>query len=322
MATYDSMVERNHNGVTPDPRQIPETVSREVVQATLESSTALSLFASQTMPALTHRIPVLASYPTSYWLNGATQQDKDSARKQTTTYGWDNVVLQAEEIAVLVPVPDAYVADTGVDLLQEVKPLLAAEFGRRIDAAILFGTELPASWSTGNIYAGAVAAGNAVTLGAGSDVGVDIADAAEFVGNDGFDVNAFITRSGFKWTARKARGTDGQPIYDSNTNQMYGETFREVRNGAWDTTKAQLIAGDFNMGRIGIRQDMTFDIFDSGVISDDSGAVTYNAMQQDGKILRAVMRVAFAVAKPTVTQLNQVNPYPFSVVRTAGGPAS
>jgi len=319
---YSDKLVRNGGGTTPDARQIPETVAREVVQAAVQSSAALSLFRVQSMPALTHRIPVLDSYPTSYWQTGATQADKDSAQKQTTTYTWENVVLQAEEIAVLLPVPDAYVADTGVDLLEEVKPLLAQEFGRRIDAAILFGTEAPTSWTTANIYAKAVAAGNHVTLGAGSDVGVDVASAAEFVGNDGFDVNAFITRPGFKWTARKARGTDGQPIYDSNTNQMYGETFQEVRNGAWDATKAQLIAGDFNMGRIGIRQDMTFDIFNSGVITDGAGNVVYNAMQQDGKILRAVMRVAFAVATPTVTPVNTVDPYPFAVVRSVGSPAS
>lgn len=322
MTDYNQLIVRNGGGTTPDARQIPDTVEREVVSAIIEQSAALNLFRVQQMPALVNRIPVLNSYPTSYWQNGATQADKDSALKKTTTYTWDNVYMQAEEIAVLVPVPDAYVADTGVDLLQEVKPLLAAEFGRRIDAAVFFGTELPASWTTGNIYAGAVAAGNSTVLGTGSDVGIDVAVAAEHVGNDGFNVDAFITRPGFKWTARKARGTDGQPIYDSNTNQLYGETFQEVRNGAWDTTKAQLIAGDFSMGRIGIRQDLTFEIFNSGVITDQSGAVTYNAMQQDGKILRAVMRVAFAVAAPTVTQVNQVNPYPFAVVRTAGGPLS
>lgn len=322
MTDYDQLIVRNGGGTDPDARQLPDTVEREVVQAVIEQSTALSLFKVQQMPALVNRIPVLNSLPTSYWQNGATQADKDSALKKTTTYTWDNVYMQAEEIAVLVPVPDAYVADTGVDLLQEVKPLLAAEFGRRIDAAILFGTELPASWSTGNIYANAIAAGNHTTLGTGADVGVDIATAAEMVGNDGFDVNAFVTRPGFKWTARTARGDDGQPIYNSNTNEMYGETFREVRNGSFDTSKAQLIAGDFNMGRIGIRQDLTFEIFNSGVITDETGAVVYNAMQQDGKILRAVMRVAFAVAKPNVTQLNAVNPYPFAVVRSVGSPAS
>ena len=322
MAEYLNKVVRNGGGTTPDARQIPETLEREVVQAAIAKSAALSLFPIQQMPALTHRIPVLKSLPTSYWQNGATQADKDSALKQTTDYTFDNVVLQAEEIAVLLPVPDAYVADSGVNLLEEVKPLLAEEFGRRIDAAIFFGTEVPTSWTTGNIYAKAIAAGNETTLGTGSDVGVDIAKVAEYVGIDGFDTNGFVTRPGFKWLARSARGTDGQPIYNSNTNEMYGETFQEVRNGSWDTTKAQLICGDFRMGRIGIRQDLSFDIFDSGVITDETGAVKYNAMQQDGKILRAVMRVAFAVAVPKVTRTNMVNPYPFGVVRSAGSPSS
>lgn len=320
MAVYTDLILRNRGGVTPDPREIPETVAREVVKEVEETSLAMSLFKTQIMPARTHRIPVLDSYPTAQWLGGASQQAKDSAFKETSSTSWANVSLIAEEIAVLIPVPDAYVADTGVDLLQEVKPLLAQAFARKIDGAVFFGTNKPTTWPT-HIYAGAVAAGNFITLGAGTDVGLDIATVAEQVEVDGFSVNAFATRPGFKWTARKARGSDGQPIYDSLTNQMYGETFQEMKNGAWDTTKAQLITGDFSKAILGIRQDLTFSVSDSGVITDGAGNVTYSAFQQDGKILRAVMRVAFAVANP-ITPLNETTRYPFSVIRTAGGPAS
>lgn len=319
---FDDMIVRNGGGTTPDAREIPEEVSREVIDTMREKSVALSLFRNKTMGSRTARWPVLDAFPEAFWLEGATQADKDSALKQTTSVQWANKYMQAEEMAVLVPIPDAYRDDVGVDLFQEIKPLLAEEFGRKLDAAILFGVDAPVSWTDANIYAKAIAAGNYTTLGDGADVGVDVATVAEKVDEDGFDTTAFISRPAFKWTVIKERGTDGQPIYDAGTNSLYGETFQQVRNGSWDATKAQLIGGDFTKGLVGIRQSLTFSVSDSAPIFDGAGNMIYNPFQQDGKVLRAVMRVGFAVLSPTQTRVNEVNPYPFAVLRTAGGPAS
>jgi len=318
--TFPNGVSRNGGGTTPDARQIPEIVAKEVIQETLEASAALSTFRTIDMGSITHRMPVIASFPTARWLTGADQAAKDSAVKTTTGMNWSNVSLQAEEIAVIVPIPDAYVADTGVDLFSEIKPRLAEAFGKAIDEAVLFGVNKPASWPT-HIYAAAVAAGNSVTLGAGADVGIDLANVFESVENDGFTVSNALARPGFSWLARKARGTDGQPIYDSGTNNLYGYTYKELRNGAWDATKAQAIVGDYSKAIMGVRQDLTFKMFDQGVLTNGAGTVVWSAMENDGMALRAVMRVGFAVANP-VTRLNATTQYPFAVLRTAGGPAS
>lgn len=318
--TFPNGVSRNGGGTTPDARQIPEIVAREVIQEAVESSVAMSVFRTMDMGSISHRMPVIDSFPTARWLSGADQAAKDSAQKTTTGMSWDNTYLQAEEIAVIVPIPDAYVADTGVDLFAEIKPRLAEAFGKAIDEAVLFGVNKPTSWPT-HIYAGAVAAGNSVTYPTGTDVGVDLASVFELVENDGFLVSDAIARPGFNWLARKARGTDGQPIYDSQTNNLYGYSYKEVRNGSWDATKAQCIVGDFSKAILGVRQNLTFKMFDQGVLTDGSGNVVWSAMENDGMALRAVMRVGFAVANP-VTRLNQTTQYPFGVLRTSGGPAS
>lgn len=322
MATpnYPDGISRNGGGTTPDARQLPERVAREVIEETVKASLAMNLFKTQDMGTLSERMPVIDSFPTARWLSGADQAAKDSARKTVTGMSWDNVYLQAEEIAVIVPIPDAYIADSGIDLFNEIKPRLAESFGKAIDEAVLFGVNKPATWPT-HLYAAAVAAGNSVTIGAGTDVGVDIANVLESVELDGFDVRNIITRPGFKWTARKARGTDGQPIYDSATSSIYGYEFQEVKNGSWDASKAQLIAGDFSKAILGVRQGLTFKMFDQGVLTDGSGNVVWSAMENDGMALRAVMRVAYAVANP-ITRLNETTQYPFAVLRTAGGPAS
>jgi hypothetical protein len=60
----------------------------------------------------------------------------------------------------------------------------------------------------------------------------------------------------------------------------------------------ELIAGDRSMAILGVRSDISFKIFTEGVISDDSGNVVLNLMQQDAVAMRVVARFGFAVAAP------------------------
>jgi hypothetical protein len=81
---------------------------------------------------------------------------------------------------------------------------------------------------------------------------------------------------------------------------------------------ADLIAGDRSKGVIGIRRDISFKIFDSGVITDDDGNIVYNLMQQDMLAMRAVMRLGWQIANP-ITRMNATNTRsPFAVLRPTG----
>jgi hypothetical protein len=54
---------------------------------------------------------------------------------------------------------------------------------------------------------------------------------------------------------------------------------------------------------IGVRQDIQFRVFDTGVITDDTGAVIMNLLQEDKLALRCVARFGFNVAVPaTLTE--------------------
>ena len=66
-----------------------------------------------------------------------------------------------------------------------------------------------------------------------------------------------------------------------------------------------MIAGDWSKAVVGLRQDLTYQVFDTGVISDDSGVVVLNLMQQDAVALRCVMRCAWAVADPVTPTSGQ-----------------
>jgi hypothetical protein len=64
---------------------------------------------------------------------------------------------------------------------------------------------------------------------------------------------------------------------------------------------------------------MTFKLFTEGVISDGSGKVILNLMQQDAVAMRLTMRIAYAVANPvTILQPTKsiTQRFPFGVVQS------
>lgn len=294
---------------------IPEERSREIIQNLPQQSAALQLFRRVTMSSKVTRQPVLSALPTAYWVNG------DTGLKQTTEMAWSNKTLVAEELAVIVPVPEAVLDDAEFDIWGEVRPRLEEAFGIALDQAVLFGEGKPASWTDPAIVPGAVAAGNAVAMGtSATDFADDINNVMAAVEADGFDVNGFVARRAIRARLRGLRDGNNNFLFSPSLTAgtpatLYGEPLVYVSNGAWDDTAAELITGDFTRGIIGIRQDFTLKVLDQAVISDETGKVILNLAQQDAVALRAVMRVAYAVANP----LNRLNPdaatrWPFGVL--------
>jgi HK97 family phage major capsid protein len=302
---YDGVIDRASNTAI----EIPEQVASDVLKEATASSTVMQLARKVRMSSKTYRQPVLDVLPDAYWVSG------DTGLKQTTEVEWDNVYLTAEALAVLVVVPDEFLQDATIPIWSEVRPLIAEAFGRKIDNAALWGLDKPASW-TNYVYADAATAGNYVEIGqnatlAGngnttSDLATDVAAMGLQLAEDGFNLNGFAAQPGFNWRLVGQRSANGDPIYTQligeNRQGLYGVPFTEARNGAWDN-EVKLIGGDWSKAILGTRLDMTFTMHEDAVISDGSGNVVFNAMQQDSKIMRVVGRWGFAIANP-VTRLN------------------
>jgi HK97 family phage major capsid protein len=306
MPNYGDVITRGNNAAI----EIPEQVSREVIQTMPGTSVIMNLARRVTMSSKSYRQPVLSVLPDAYWVNG------DTGLKQTTKVQWEDMSLTAEPLAVLVVVPDEFIDDAMIPIWSEVRPLITEAFGRKIDDAALWNVNRPATWSD-SVYQNAAAAGNFVEIGqnknmtpgsAGSDLAGDVAMMGLTLANDGFRMSAFAAQTGFNWRLLGLRDTTGQPIYTNlvgeNRQGLYGIPFVEQSNGSWNNT-VKLIGGDWSNALVGIRQDMTFTMHTDAVISDDSGNVVFNAMQQDSKIMRVVMRVGFAIANP-LTRENTV----------------
>lgn len=287
-----------------------EQVVKEILQEAPKSSVIMNRARRVPMSKKVGKQPMLNSLPMAYWVEG------DTGLKQTTTLEWKNVYITAEELAVLVPIPNSLVDDADIPIWSEVRPLVAEAIGFKVDEAALFGIDKPTSWPTA-VIPGAIAADNKVV--ASGDLGVDVAKLGELVAKDGFSINGFASEPGLTWQLVGLRGTDGHPVYSPSIaagqpSTLYGYGLNEVMNGAWNPATATLLGADWNKLAWGVRQDLTFDLFDQMVISDEDGKVIFNSAQQDSKVLRAVLRVGFAVANP-ITRVNKTTTrYPAGVV--------
>ena len=56
----------------------------------------------------------------------------DTGLKQTTEVNWANKYITAEELAVIVPIPEAVLDDINYDIWDEVRPLIVEAFGVRL----------------------------------------------------------------------------------------------------------------------------------------------------------------------------------------------
>ena len=300
---------------------IPIQESKEIIQGAIEASAVLSM--GRRLPNMTskqYKMPVLDMLPVAYFVNG------DTGTKKLTKMAWDKKFIVAEEIAVIVPVSDAVLDDAEYDIWAEVKPRLVEAFGKVIDGAIFFNQNKPASWRNG-IVPTAVAAGNVVTLGTGTDLYDDLlgeGGTISKVEEDGFFVNGHIADISMRAKFRNLRDGNGRPLFSTDMHTptnftLDGSTIKFPRNGAWDKSAALMVSGDFSQLVYAIRQDITFKIFDTGVIQDPStGEIIFNLLQNDMKALRAVMRLGWEIPNP-INQLNtdKETRCPFSVLKNA-----
>lgn len=286
---------------------IRQQIIDSIVQDAPKSSIVMQL--GRRLPNMTSnqtRMRVLDTLPTAYWVDG------DTGFKQTSMQAWDNVYINAGELAVIVPIPEAVVADADTDLIGEITPRINESIGKRFDAAILFGENRPAAWQN-DIITVARQAGNNVADTADKDLYDKIMSEGGLlnkVEEDGYAVNGAIAALGMRAKLRGLRTNDGLPIFKSDMQgttpyALDGAPMYFPENGSFDKSIAQMIVGDFRQLVWAIRQDITVKILDQGVIQDPiTKAIQYNLAQQDMIAIRVVFRAGWALPNPA-TRLNE-----------------
>lgn len=293
---------------------VPEEVSQAMLTSLQAQSAILNLATRIPIARNQVRFPVLSALPTAYFVSG------DTGLKQTSEAAWANKFLYVEEIATIVPIPEAVLDDAGFDVWASIQPLMEAAIARKLDAAVIFGTDAPATWVTeGNLVGRAVAAGNVVARGtndaAHGGLQGDLSDLVGSLELDGYVPNGAVGNISIKGRLRQVRDSTGQTIVlpvDLPT-PIYGLA------GLWPSglNSAEVIAGDFTKLVVGVRQDMTYKLITEGVITDAAGLIIYNLPQQDMVAMRLVFRCGYAVSNPVNYQQGiEASRYPFAVLQS------
>ena len=297
---------------------IPVQESNEIIQGIITQSAVLQR--GRKLPNMTSRqykMPVLDMLPIAYFVNG------DTGQKKTTKMAWDKKYIIAEEIAVIVPIPEAVLDDSEYDIWAETRPRIIEAFGKKIDGAILFGDDKPASWRS-DVVTTANAAKSVVSLGADDNLydkimGVDGVIAK--VEGSGYFVNGHMADISMRAKLRELKDTTGNPLFKSDmqsgTNySLDGSSMNFPNNGSFDKSKALMISGDFSQLVYSIRQDITFKLFTEGVVQNTDGSIAYNLMQNDMVALRAVMRLGWEIPNPiNSVEKDKTKRCPFSILK-------
>lgn len=288
---------------------IPTAETGPIIQGVGETSAIMRL--ARRLPNMTTRqtiMPVLDSLIVAGFVTG------DTGMKPTSKAAWSEKTITAEELAVIVPIPEAVLDDASYDIWGEIRPRIVEALGAAFDAAVLFGTNKPASWPTG-LVAQAVAAGNyvdaSVNTGDIYDEVLGIDGVIAKVEEDGYFVDGHAAAIQMRAQLRGLRDDNGQPIFLRSMQQvgqyeLDGSPIYFPRNGVWDPATALMVSGDWTNLVYAMRQDITYKLLDQAVILDTDGSIAYNLPQQDMVALRCVMRLGWEAANP-ITRLNETS---------------
>ena len=306
---------------------IPEDVSAEIL-SNLPTMNPLMQLARKlpNMSRAQRRIPVLGTFANAYFVSG------DTGLKQTSDVAWENKYIDAEELAVIVPIAEAVLDDVEFDIWAQVRPEIERALSRAITGAVLYGTNIPASWTTNlgaaGLVAGSTAASHTISAAAYTDLYEAIlgekADGTDGLfmlpEADGFVIDGTVAHMSMKGKLRNVRDVDGMPIFKTNMQsatqyELDGTPIYFPTDGSVAAGSSLLVSGQWNQLVYSIRQDITYKILDQAVIQDGAGNIVYNLAQQDMVALRAVIRLGFALPNPP-TYMNETDAtrFPFAVL--------
>lgn len=291
---------------------IPVEAAVSIVRAATAESAALTLCRRVRMSSKTQTTPILAETVDAYWV-------KSGGLKGTTSAKFEDVELEAEELAAIAVAELDVIDDSAYPIWQTLEPEFAAAIARKLDAAVFAGTERPDTWAR-SILEGAVDAGAVVEAGASVEDGGVYGDLAALLDNlegRGVEPTGWLARRGVRGLMRRARSTTGESLAASmDLSRAFDLPI------TWDQQNALpegvlALAGDWNHAVVGVRQDMNLETFREGVITDETGKILANLMQEDRAAVRVTFRSGFATTDPVRIADGGTRPYPFAALVTS-----
>ncbi|ASR85897.1 major capsid protein [Mycobacterium Phage Niklas] len=272
---------------------IQEAYSDTLLAAAKQGSTVLSAFQNVNMGTKTTHLPVLATLPEAGWV-GESATGPEGVKPQSKVT-WANRTLVAEEIAVIIPVHENVIDDATVAVLTEVAELGGQAIGKKLDQAVMFGIDKPASWVSPALLAAATAAGQVVEHVPGTANENDLVGAsnkvAEQIALAGWAPDTLLSSLALRYQVANVRDADGNLAFRDNSFLGFSTHFN--RNGAWAPESAVALIADASRVKIGVRQDITVKFLDQATLG--TGEDQINLAERDMVALRLKARFAYVL---------------------------
>lgn len=270
---------------------VPTEQAKNIMKDVARGSSVLRLSKVESMASDKKTFPVMAEGPGAYWVG-------EGERIQTSKAQWIFPEMEAKKLAVIIPVTKEKLKDTTIDVFAELREAIAEAFYTAIDAACIFGTNSPFKR---NIYSAAVEAENYVVDGTSESLDLDVSDAMALVEDAGIDVNGFAAHYGVKNRLRKLRDNNGNALYvpGVDQNEFYASPIEFSRNGSWDKTKADIVAGDWTKSLVGIRDGLEYQVLTEATLQGtlDADGKPLSLAEQDMVAIKATMRLGYLPIK-------------------------
>lgn len=256
---------------------IRDEYSNIFTQTVDTESAAIRAFGSVPLNTKTTTTSVLSTLPEAKWVSESFTDP--SGKKPTSKLVWENKHLVAEELAVIIPVHENTLADATEDILKNIAERGAEAISKALDAAVFFGVNKPASWTSPALFQAATAAGNIFQVDAASgtnDLAGSLIQAASAIAETGGDPDAILASKALRFQLANLRDANGASLFTAGLGNEAGDILGlspQFVKG-FDVSKALALVADTELIKIGVRQDITVKLLDQATVNGVSLAET------------------------------------------------
>lgn len=290
---------------------IPEPLANEVLRIVSTGyGLARQIFAYNLLTTgNTKRITSLGSTLSVFWID-------EGEKKKSSQPSFSIVTLALKKLAVIVPMTEEVVEDSGVNLTELVATLIREAIDKEVDLQFFNGdgtvwtgifndTSIPTTELAANAIGSAMRPEDVIALADDTPLGVEgaylmhrtvlsrVRTLRENADGTGAYLYNPLGAGGGKFGEMNWGTINGWPVILSEAAPTYASTL-------FDGNKPIMMFGDFKRGvAYGEKSDVKLKLLDQATITDVDDETIINLAEQDMIAMRAVQRVGMKVTLPT-----------------------
>ena len=282
--------------------ELPNDVSREILQKTQESSAIMQLARQIPLPGRGLQIPIIAGDPVADWVS-------ETAAKPVSNPTLDKKIMQAHKLAVIVPFSDEFRRDAAA-LYDALISRLPGVLAKKFDETVFFG---PSSGTLANFDNFSGVTGYALdTANKTAYDGLVAADVA--VSSEGGTINGYVFSPQGRGVLLAAVDNNKRPLFinsasEGAVNRLLGAPVHfsggAYKDGTSSTPDIVGFAGDWTKAMYGTVEGVQISYSADATLT--SGNTTINLFQQNMFAVRAEIELGFVAETEYFAKLTRAH---------------